>query len=188
MLVKQYTHRLPADYDMGIIRARAAAHSAQWDSMPDLAFKAFAARVRGEHGAAANAYSSVYLWLRTEAAADFIMGPRFDSVTDSFGRPRIETWLPFDARRGRAAHAMTLYREDVALPDTADRDAVRRAECERDATLALRNDTLAVVTAVDPLAWRLARLTLSAEPPDASHPGTAYQIFHLARPGLHQLR
>lgn len=188
MLAKQYIHRLPADYDMDIIRRRAAARGPEWDATPGLAFKGFVARERGRHGAIGNVYSSVYLWRDPAGAAEFIFDDRFRAVTSSFGRPRIETWLPFDARRGPAAQARTLYREDVGLPDSVDYPAVRAREIERNAMLAAQSDTLAVVTALDLAAWHLVRLTVSAEAPDPSRAGTPYQVLYLARPELASLR
>lgn len=188
MLAKQYTHRLPADYDMAHIRDRVAARGPLWDQTVGLVFKGFVARVRGEYGASGNAYASVYLWHDSSAAADFIMGERFRSVIDTFGRPRIETWLPLDARKGPAAKARALYREDIDFNEGLDTAALRAFEIERNDGLAAQADTLAVVTAIDLTAWRLIRLTLSADAPDSTRPGKAYQVFHLAQPGVHTLR
>lgn len=50
-----------------------------------------------------------------------------------------------------------------------------------------REDTVAVVTVIDVAAWRLVRLTLSSAAPDSGHAGVAYQVWHLARPGLKSL-
>ena len=41
MLSKQYIHRLPADYDIGHVRERAARRGPLWDAAPGLGFKAF---------------------------------------------------------------------------------------------------------------------------------------------------
>jgi hypothetical protein len=188
MLAKQYTHRLPADQDMGRIHERAARLGPLWDATEHLIFKAFVTRERGRLGAPGHAYGSIYLWQDAAAAADFVFGERFRNVIDSFGRPQIETWLPFDARRGRALDARSLYREDILLDDTTDLAALRRAEIERNADDAAQADTLAVVSAVDPSSWRLVRLTLSADVPGTARPGIAYRILYLARPGLGAVR
>ena len=105
MFAKQYSHRLPADYDMGVIRRRAAQLGPLWDHAEGLLFKAFIAQ---EHGG--NVYSSVYLWADPLQAADFLLGERFQKVLDSFGRPHIESWLPLDVQRGPAQNALSLYR------------------------------------------------------------------------------
>jgi hypothetical protein len=188
MLAKQYSHRLPADYDMAVIRQRAAQRGPLWDATQGLAFKGFVAQERGRHGAVGNLYASVYLWLDTGEAASFLMGERFQSVIDSFGRPSIETWLPLDARAGRAERAQALYREELPIADGADRQALWSAEIERNSALARDADTVAAVSALDLAAWRLIRLTLSASPIDARRPGSAYEVLHLAHPGLASLR
>lgn len=71
MLAKQYSHRLPSTYDMGIIRERATRRGPLWDDTEGLGFKAFVVRERGRYGATANVYSAVYLWLDAEQTADF---------------------------------------------------------------------------------------------------------------------
>ena len=43
MFAKQYSHRLPADYDMDVIRRRAAQLGPLWDDTQGLLFKAFIA-------------------------------------------------------------------------------------------------------------------------------------------------
>lgn len=187
MLAKQYSQRLPADYDMNIICQRATERGALWDDTEGLVFKAFVTQTRGQHGAVGNLYASVYLWLDVQAATDFILGERFDSVINSFGRPSIETWLPIDARKGLAKQALTLYREDLPFADTADRRALVAAEVERNQGIAQRADTVAVVTAIDVASWTLVRLTLSSAVPDSGHAGAAYEVLHLARPGLESL-
>jgi hypothetical protein len=51
MIIAHYGHRLPADYDIGIIRSRAHARGQLWDAVPELYFKAFLLRERGRFGA-----------------------------------------------------------------------------------------------------------------------------------------
>jgi len=187
MLAKQYSHRLPIDYDMDIIRRRAAARGALWDDVKGLAFKAFVMRQAGQHGAAGNLYASIYLWNDPAETADFISGDRFQNVIRSFGRPSIELWLPLDARTGPAQQARSLYRENIPLKDSADIAALRAAELERNRALARQSDTVAVVTAVDLSAWHLVRLHLRSDGIDDSRAGDAYEVLYLARPELDAL-
>lgn len=195
MLSMQYTHRLPADYDMNLIRRRAAQRGPLWDDAAGLAFKAFAIRERGRHGSQGNAYASVYLWLDTGAATDFLTDERFQNVIDGFGRPAVETWLPLDARAAEGAGAgrvaRTLYREDLPVPDGSSRSALRAEEIRRNDALLQRPDTVAVITSLDVSSWRLLRLTLSSGTPDdashGAHAGASYEILHLASPGVARL-
>ena len=184
MLSKQYSHRLPVDYDMDIIRRRAAARGALWDDTKGLAFKAFVMREAGKNGAAGNLYASVYLWNDDAEAADFISGDRFQNVIRSFGRPAIELWLPLDARTGPARQAKSLYREDISIEDTEDIAALRADEIDRNRQLASHPETVAVVTSIDLSTWRLVRLHLSSQALDATHPGDAYEVLYLACPEL----
>ncbi|WP_454909254.1 DUF4865 family protein [Variovorax gossypii] len=189
MFAMQYSHRLPADYDMQVIRQRATRRGPIWDDTEGLVFKAFVAQERGQHGAAGHLYASVYLWLDTQAPARFLMGERFQSVIDSFGRPSVETWLPLDARAGAgsARKALSLYREEQAINAAADRAALHATEAEANRQLAVQADTVAVWSVLDLAAWRLVRFTLSARPVEAVDGATAYEVLYLARPGLGQL-
>ncbi|XAH24339.1 DUF4865 family protein [Xylophilus sp. GW821-FHT01B05] len=185
MFAMQYSHRLPADYDMQLIRTRAARRGPLWDATEGLVLKAFVAQDRGRFGATGKLYASVYLWRDEAAAASFLMGERFQAVIDSFGRPGVETWLPLDARAGHAsAKAVSLYREEQTLDAAADRAALQADEAARNQRIAVQPDTVAVWTALDLQAWRLLRFTLSSAPPDAARGGVVYEVLHLARPGL----
>jgi len=187
MLAKQYSHRLPADYDLDVIRHRAAARGKLWDDTKGLAFKAFVLRETNKNGAAGNLYASVYLWRDDGEAADFISGDRFQHVIKSFGRPNIELWLPLQARSGPARQARTLYRENIAIRDTGDIAALRIEALAHSHALAQQDDTVAVVTAIDVTTWHLVRLHLSSRQIDPNHPGDAYEVLYLARPELAQL-
>lgn len=180
MLVARYRHRLPADYAMARIRARIAERAAAWDAMPGLVFKVFAIEDRA-HGAAANAYGSLYLWRDPAAAADFLAGPGFRSVVESFGRPRIETWLAFDAALGAAGTARVVCEDARLVGPAAELGDLRESERARSRELAGQEGVLATIVGLDTAAWRLTRFTLRADPAAAD---SVAEIAHLASPGL----
>src|ERR1700740_2243492 len=120
MIIAHYAHRLPADYDTNIIRERAKARGHLFDGIPELYFKGFLLRERGRFGAIANEYSSLYLWRKDEGFRDFLVGGRTKSVTDSFGRPRIETRFALDALKGDGRQARFLYKQEQDIPADAD--------------------------------------------------------------------
>lgn len=188
MLIKQYEHRLPSNYDMNQIRERGRTRGALWDSADGLVFKAFALRERGEDGAPNNAYTSVYLWHNEGAAGAFVTGPRFKHVLETFGRPEIELWLPIDLRIGSAKEALSLYREDISVKENVDLEALKRSEAVRNEQLGARHDTVASVVGLDVQSWRIVRFTLSSEPLRPFDEGKGYEIVHLAAPGLPKLR
>lgn len=184
MLVTQYFHRLPATFNMAPIRERAVRVGAAYDAVPGLCFKAILIRERGRYGATANAYSSLYLWERAEAAAAFVSGDLFRGVTDSFGRPGIETLLVLDARAGTTGSPRSLRRRDIVIPLDADLDAVCTAERERNRAAATEAAVAAAVVALNVHSWRIARIVLSADEPHAGDDETAYELGYLAGPGI----
>ncbi|MFJ2989585.1 DUF4865 family protein [Collimonas sp. NPDC087041] len=187
MFAIQYSHRLPADYNMQQMRDRAAARGPLWDAVEGMIFKAFVIQERGQNGAAGNLYGAVYLWQEADATAKFLMGERFQSVIDSFGRPQVENWLPLDARAGPAQQASSLYREESPLDAAADRAAVLAGEQERNRRIAAQPDTVAVWTVVDVSAWRLIRFRISSQAPDLAKGAAVYEVLYLAKPGLSRL-
>src|SRR5271163_1373253 len=116
MIIVHYAHRLPADYDIGLIRARTKERGPVWDAVPELYFKGFLLRETGRFGAAANNFSSLYLWRQDEAFRDWLLRGGYKIVTDQFGRAEIETFLALDARRGVGREARFASREDVDIP------------------------------------------------------------------------
>src|SRR5262249_45461147 len=138
MIVAHYAHRLPADYDIDIIRKRAQARGPLWDDIGDLHFKGFLLRERGRLGAISNEYSSLYLWRTDRGFRDFLATGRMRSVTDSFGRPMVETRFALDVRRGAGRLARFAMRRDLPIPQDADLTAAFTAEIARNREIAER--------------------------------------------------
>ncbi|SFL14478.1 DUF4865 family protein [Methylobacterium pseudosasicola] len=184
MLVARYRHRLPADYPMDRIRARVAERAPAWDVIPGLVFKAVTVEERAR-GAAANAYSSLYLWRDAGAAAEFLIGPSFRAVIESFGRPQMETWLPLDVSLGAATTTLALSEETRLVGLDEDLGQLRETEQVRGRDIAGHPGVLATVVGLEPVTWRLTRFTLQADRGDAR---SGPEVAHLAAPGLAALR
>jgi len=184
MLVARYRHRLPADYPMDRIRARIAERAPAWDAMPGLVLKAFAIEER-TRGVAAHAYSSLYLWRDAGAAAEFLIGPGFRAVIESFGRPQVETWLPLDVSLGAAATRVALSEETRQIGPDEDLGQLRETEQVRGRDIAGRPGVLATLVGLEPATWRLTRFTLRA---DRAYAQSGTEVVHLAAPGLAALR
>ncbi|MCA8017354.1 DUF4865 family protein [Burkholderia metallica] len=187
MLTAYYVHRLPADYDLDIIRDRVRERGRLWDDTPELVFKGFLLREAGRYGATENGYASLYLWRNEQAFADFVTDGRYRVVTDSFGRAPIDVQVALDARKGSASTARFVRLEAVDIPADADLDATLAQEIARNREAAAQQGVVAAAVSVDPLRWRLTRIRVSEHEPDDSGAGTVYQVMHLARPLLDTL-
>jgi len=179
MIIAHYAHRLPADYDTNIIRERAKARGHLFDGIPELYFKGFLLRERGRFGAIANEYSSLYLWRKDEGFRDFLVGGRTKSVTDSFGRPRIETRFVLDARKGSGREARFAYKEQQDIQLDADLTSILAAEIAHNREIASEAGVVAAAVGVDAENWKLARIRLSEKEPAEGE--QAYQVLYLAR-------
>lgn len=187
MLIAHYLHRLPAEHDLAGIRARAQQRGPLWDAMPELGFKAFLLRERGQHGAIANSYSSLYLWRQESGFRDFLVDGRYRTVTESFGRAAIATRTVLDARRGHAREARFAWTEELDIPPDADLTTSFAEEIARNRATAERPGTVAAAVGIDPQRWRFTRVLLSDREPAGGEAGIGYQILYLARPLLETL-
>jgi hypothetical protein len=187
MIIAHYGHRLPADYDIGIIRDRAKARGHLFDAVPKLHFKAFLLRERGRFGAIANEYSSLYLWREDEGFRNFLVDGRYKSVTDSFGRAQIETRVVLDAHKGSGTQARFLYKQEQDIPPDADLTSAFAAEIERCRDIAQRPGAVASAVGVDAERWKFTRVLLSENEPSGREEGAAYQVLYLAQPLLAEL-
>ncbi|WP_322083612.1 DUF4865 family protein [Burkholderia sp. BCC1972] len=187
MLTAYYVHRLPADYDLEIIRNRVRERGRLWDDTPELLFKGFLLREAGRFGATENGYASFYLWRSEQAFARFVTDGRYRVVTDSFGRAPIDAQVALDARKGAAATGRFARLETLDIPADADLDATLAREIARNREVAARQGVVAAAVSLDPLRWRLTRALVTDHEPDDGAAGTVYQILHLARPLLDTL-
>jgi hypothetical protein len=187
MIIAHYAHRLPADYDIGIIRNRAKSRGHLFDAVPELYFKGFLLRERGRFGAIQNEYSSLYLWRKDEGLRDLLVEGRFKSVTDSFGRPQIETRFALDARRGTGGEARFLYKQSLDIAHDADLTTAFAEEIDRNRAIAREPGTIAAAVGVDAQNWKFTRILVSEREPSGAKGEEAYQILYLAKPLLDAL-
>ncbi len=187
MIIAHYTHRLPADYDISIIRDRAGRRGQLWDAIPELYFKAFLLRERGRFGANQNEYSSLYLWRKDEGFRDFLLDGRTRSVTDSFGRPPIETRFVLDAHKGECKHARFLFKQEQDITIDTDLASAFADEVARNREAARQVGVVASAVGVDAEKWKFTRVVLSEKEPAGREQGTAYQVLYLAQPLLAEL-
>jgi len=187
MIIAHYGHRLPADYDIGIIRERAQTRGQLWDAIPDLYFKGFLLRERGQFGAIANEYSSLYLWRKDEAFRNFLVDGRYRVVTDSFGRAQIETRVALEAQKGSGREARFLYKQEQDIPLDADLSSAFAKEIERCRDAARQSGVVAATVGVDAEKWKFTRVLISENEPSGREEGAAHQVLYLAQPLLGEL-
>ena len=187
MIIAHYAHRLPADYDIGIIRNRAKSRGHLFDAIPELYFKAFLLRERGRFGANQNEYASLYLWRKDDGFRDFLVDGRTKSVTDSFGRPQIETRFVLDAHKGSSEQPRFLYKQEQDIPIDTDLTSAFADEIARNRESAKQAGVVASAVGVDVQNWKFTRVVLSEKEPTRRDQGTAYQVLYLAKPLLAEL-
>jgi len=187
MIIAHYAHRLPADYDIGIIRNRAKSRGHLFDAIPELYFKAFLLRERGRFGANQNEYASLYLWRKDDGFRDFLVDGRTKSVTDSFGRPQIETRFVLDAHKGSSEQPRFLYKQEQDIPIDTDLTSAFADEIARNRESAKQAGVVASAVGVDVQNWKFTRVVLSEKELTRRDQGTAYQVLYLAKPLLAEL-
>ncbi|MBM7050256.1 MULTISPECIES: DUF4865 family protein [Rhizobium] len=187
MIAMQYNFSLPADYDMAIIDRRIRDKGPLLDNLPGLKFKAYLTARKGDAITASreNLYAPFYVWQEEEVLSDFVCGPGFVAVTESFGRPQVNTWVAWRADTSadiRSARLAT--REVVAIGAHVPLAELRQKESDAAITAISSGNALASIVAFEPTHWTLVRFRLLAEPPkDVSRPDVqAYNVGHLSLP------
>jgi len=189
MLAMQYVFPLADDFNMTQIRRRVAEKGPLFDDYPGLVQKAFLCNdvkgsILGEE--VGNSYATFYLWDSADAARAFLLGDAFRSVTQAFGRPRVQTWQVIGHRsRGGAAPGFAVqetaslsHEADPAMTATRERTALEEA---------LRRPGLqSISVAFDPYRWELVRFSLWREARDAARAlngnSRGWEVLHLATP------
>ena len=186
MLAKQYTIKLPADYDMEIIRRRVRDRGDSFDGFPGLTLKAFLITERAA-GASANRYAPFYVWHDTDGTNQFLYGDGFAALQKSFGRPLIEHWIGLAhviPDQQHATQPRSATRQDLSLVDSEELAEVRDRElawleqCRSDP-----RGAHAAVSALDPYRWTLVRFALWHAPLSDHHQSaahTGYEVLHLS--------
>lgn len=129
MLAMQYRFTLPADYDMAIVRRRIADFGHRLDACPQLIVKAYLYAQRSE-GSAENLYAPFYLWNSSAGMNDFLAGEGFRGLSQAFGWPRVNHWLPWLTHFDRphlAEAAWATCQEQAIIP-------LQRSPCAASAT------------------------------------------------------
>lgn len=85
MHLLQYSFSLPDDFAMSSIRGRVEAKRHLFDNYPGLVWKAWLLRERGVEGATDHRYAPLYLFNATAALTEFLSGPLYQAVTDTYG-------------------------------------------------------------------------------------------------------
>ena len=183
MIAMQYSFTLPADYDMEIIDRRVRERGHTTDGFPHLRFKTYLVARRGEFGSRENLYAPFYLWDRPEGASNFLTGPGFEAVAQSFGRPSVRHWIVWGATVSDAvAEARFAVREIDSIGSDALLSDIRSNEIARADAHSGDPGTLASVCAFEPRTWTLVRFTLHRDPPDTARKGQIYRVGHLSLP------
>ena len=186
MIAMQYTIALPADYDMAIIRRRIAEKGHLLDDFPGLAFKTWlhASRDDRDMPGRDNLYAPIYLWRDSAATNAFLSGSGFTALSRDFGRPAVQSWIPWQAElAGDLRGAACATREVANLPEHADLAEWQRMEAES-TRAAMADGALAAVNACDPADWTLVRFRLwpEARADLAAAGGRIYRVGHVSQP------
>jgi hypothetical protein len=155
MLAMQYSIRLANDFDEARLRKRVADRGHLFDNMAGLAHKGFL------FNAEQRVYAPFYVWSDHAKARDFLLGPIFANVVQSFGRPRVRIWgvFEFDTVMNAPEPRVAVRCVEPLAPDANLMD-IERTECERHEAELRRRGLWAHTVALDCDRWELVRYSL----------------------------
>lgn len=188
MRALQYELTFPADYDMGIIRARVARIGHLLDDWDGLGLKAYLIRERGAHGSPVSQYAPFYLWNTVEGMNRFLWDGAFQGLVNDFGRPAARQWsgLAYEEGVASASPAAVAVRRRVPVPEGAELAGVMGDAVRETVRLAAEDGAVLAAAAVDTHHWELVHFSLwDHDTPEA--PGDVFQVLHLSAPGRERL-
>jgi hypothetical protein len=177
----QYSISLDGDYAMEQIDERVRLRGHAFERLGGLALKAFLVQ-SAARGAVRNCYAPFYVWENDLAITDFLVGPLFGGVVESFGRPTV-----VDRRVLEFAVVDPNVRPTVATFETAESDHGSQASSlfqtegrhHRNATKL--PGLLAACTFVDTQAWTITRVRLWAHDGSIAGVGPGAERFDVLR-------
>jgi hypothetical protein len=172
-----YPIDLPRDHDMAAIVQRVSDKAPAFERLPGLVLKAFLAGFATQ-GAPRNAYAPLYVWDDAAAMRDFLAGPLFAGVVESFGRPRVldRQVLEFSVS-DRHAWPDVATLEDVVLPAAQPVAAAWQAERDAHRRTLDQAGLYAAAAVLDSERWTVTRVRLwQSSRADIRVPPTAQRL------------
>lgn len=132
MLLLQYEFILPASFDMQAIRRRIEAKRELFERYESLHWKAWLLTDASRHAAHGNRYAPLYLFDHAAAVRDFLVGPLYAGVTQTFGwaqlnaGPMLGTVVPAVQQARSCSLAVVDIRSHSALVARSTRPTVEQ--------------------------------------------------------------
>ena len=182
MMAMQYSVRLPDAFDLAKMQARVAERSGLFDNLAGLEHKSFLFDARER------IYAPLYIWRDHEAAQRYFLEEKmFESVVETFGRPRVRRWMVLDFAHADAKMTPRFARCEI---DKVESSVSLRSLIDREGALHRSLMTtpglFAHMVGLDADRWEIVRYSLwdaaaSATPSDADCI-QEYQVLHVSEP------
>ncbi|GAA5123654.1 DUF4865 family protein [Alloalcanivorax gelatiniphagus] len=191
MFAMHYDIRLPADYDMEVIRTRVRERGHALDDREGLGLKAYLTRDLAR-GGEVSSYSPFYLWTDEAAAGRFLWGGEgFAGIVRDFGRPPVQTWVGGEFLRGPAHDERPVLAGIASTRVATALDPVRAARAAADRARETTSGTHVHSTAwmIDPQRWEITHLVLAdhedgLEDVRTDAGGDVFEVLHLSAPEM----
>ena len=182
MHAMQYQFEFSPGFDLQTVRDRVAELGPRFNDLPGLHYKAFLlSEASGEQPAL---YAPFYVWRRPEGMREFLLSDSFTAVCARYGRPGVHQWVPLWHQDGNfmedppayATREFAKAAEFKGLVDLAER------ESERSRRVLMEPGAHSVFVGVDPVTWKLIRMTLWTSRPSPRDGSHLFEVAYLSRP------
>lgn len=172
MQAMQYTIKLPADYDMDIIRQRVQNTGHLMDGFDDLFFKVYLISEKSE-GQLFNSYCPLYIWKNTNGMTKFIFDGYFDHILNSFGWQNIEIGITSSVEISDhfdSSKYATLEVIDIEVSESLKSFAIHEQ---------MQTNKSGKVVIFNPDKWKKCIFTFYTNKPDIQLP--TFEILHISQ-------
>jgi hypothetical protein len=184
MIAMNYQIKLPADYDMEIIKNRVRNNGYKTDGFQDLFLKAYLIAEKGQYRNIQNEYSPFYVWNKTDGMNSFLLDGPFNSILDSFGWTQVNTWNVLHQHisvQDKNQYAVIFYKKKEPKTDFSK-------FCKTEKQLFLDTvgipNTTAYIIAYNPTEWKTCHFLMSTDVEQAkenANNSLVYELYHLSQ-------
>lgn len=177
----RYPIELAHTYDMTQIEQRVRLRAQAFERLDGLALKAFLVR-SVSNGATHNCYAPFYVWIDDLAIAQFLTGPLFAGVIESFGRPSVIERRVIEFAVVDRSVRPTLATFETAKSDRATQpSSLWQTESRHHRDVLGVPGLLAACTLADVQAWTTTRVRLWADAASVRNVGPEVECFDVLR-------
>lgn len=163
MITMQYNIKLPADYDMDIIKTRVKENGFKTDGFKGLGMKAYLIAEKNKYGNTQNEYAPFYFWNQIEGMNEFLLGGPFNNILKSFGWTIANTWEVLHSKINKVEDIQYAIIKKARIMPRDNFKYFLEEQTNKFEQLSSNNKINSCIVSYNPTTWELCTFLLSSD-------------------------